>query len=40
MPVFALILPRLAARLGVLSVWVFRDAPAKNSSGAQEPTAR
>jgi hypothetical protein len=40
MPVFALILLRLGACPGVLPVWVFRDAPAKNSSGTQEPTAR
>ncbi|WP_301780110.1 hypothetical protein [Caballeronia sp. SEWSISQ10-4 2] len=40
MLVFALILLWLAACLGVLAVWVFRDAPAKDSPETQEPTAR
>ncbi|WP_268760380.1 hypothetical protein [Caballeronia mineralivorans] len=40
MLVFAPILLWLAACLGVLSGWVFRDAPARDVSETQEATAR
>jgi hypothetical protein len=39
MLVFALILLWLAACLGVLSVWVLRDAPAQDASETREPNA-
>ena len=39
MLVFALILLWLAACLGVLSVWVLRDAPAPDAAKTREPTA-
>ncbi len=39
MLVFALILLWLAACLGVLSVWVLRDAPDPDAAKPREPTA-
>jgi hypothetical protein len=39
MLVFALILLWLAACLGVLSVWVLRDAPAPDAAKTRESTA-